>query len=132
MNLRDATETRNKVRLHKLVQEAKKIGLGTSADLVEAEGVLCLMELKSLASIVLINVEACCFAEGVLLERLVQQYDEDSSGFLSHEEFKTMLGSLPLKELAELPEELFGCVRIEHIVMKDAHKLDLSGSSSPP
>ena len=25
---------------------------------------------------------------------------------------------------AELPEELFGCVRIEHIVMKDAHKLD--------
>ena len=33
---------------------------------------------------------------------------------------------------AELPEELFGCVRIEHIVMKDAHKLDLSGASSPP
>ena len=33
---------------------------------------------------------------------------------------------------AELPEELFGCVRIEHIVMKDAHKLDLSGASTPP
>ena len=54
-------------------------------------------QLKSLASIVLINVEACCFAENVLLERLVQQYDEDSSGYLSHEEFRTMLGSLPLK-----------------------------------
>ena len=33
---------------------------------------------------------------------------------------------------AELPEELFGCVRIEHIVMKDAHKLDLSGAAAPP
>ena len=36
------------------------------------------------------------------------------------------------RKLAELPEELFGCVRIEHIVMKDAHKLDLSGASTPP
>ena len=33
---------------------------------------------------------------------------------------------------AELPEELFGCVRIEHIVMKNAHKLDLSRTTLPP
>ena len=29
---------------------------------------------------------------------------------------------------AELPETLCGAVRIEHIVMKDSHKLDLSSS----
>ena len=41
-------------------------------------------------------------------------------------------GRAAAQAAAELPEELFGCVRIEHIVMKDAHKLDLSGASSPP
>ena len=32
---------------------------------------------------------------------------------------------------AELPEVLGGAVRIQHIVMRDAHKLDLSRSSAP-
>mmetsp|Transcript_26076 Transcript_26076/g.78269 ORF Transcript_26076/g.78269 Transcript_26076/m.78269 type:complete len:391 (-) Transcript_26076:44-1216(-) len=33
---------------------------------------------------------------------------------------------------AELPEALGGAVRIQHIVMKDAHKLDLSRSTASP
>jgi myosin heavy subunit len=52
-DLRDATSTRNKVRLAKLVLAAKKLGLNDAPDLREAEGVLCLMDVKGLASIII-------------------------------------------------------------------------------
>lgn len=53
-------------------------------------------KLKSLTSIVLIKMEAVLFQEGIVMEHLVRQYDGNSNGFLSHDEFKSLLGDLPL------------------------------------
>jgi len=53
-------------------------------------------KLKSLSSIVLIKMEAVLFQKGIVMAHLVQQYDEDSSGFLSHGEFQVLIKDLPI------------------------------------
>lgn len=53
-------------------------------------------KLKSLTSIVLIKMEAVLFQQGIVMEHFVRQYDGDSSGFLSHNEFKSLLRDLPI------------------------------------
>ena len=53
-------------------------------------------KLKSLSSIVLIKMEAILFQKGVVMDHLIRQYDDDSSGFLSHAEFKKLITDLPI------------------------------------
>ena len=57
--------------------------------------------LKSLSSIVLIKMEAVLFQKGIVMEHFVRQYDEDCSGFLSHNEFRSLVKDLPLDLSAE-------------------------------
>lgn len=54
------------------------------------------VKLKSLSSIVLIKMEAVLFQKGIVMEHFIRQYDEDSSGFLSHNEFRALVGDLPI------------------------------------
>ena len=53
-------------------------------------------KLKSLSSIVLIKMEAILFQKGIVMENFIKQYDEDSSGFLSHNEFRSLVRDLPI------------------------------------
>lgn len=53
-------------------------------------------KLRSLSSIVLIKMEAVLFQKGIVMEHFIRQYDEDSSGFLSHDEFRSLIRDLPI------------------------------------
>ena len=53
-------------------------------------------KLKSLSSIVLIKMEAILFQKGIVMDHFIRQYDEDSSGFLSHDEFRSLVRDLPI------------------------------------
>tara|TARA_B100000482_G_C12607869_1_gene297814 strand:- start:400 stop:2334 length:1935 start_codon:yes stop_codon:yes gene_type:complete len=57
--------------------------------------------LKALSSIVLIKMEAILFQKGIVMEHFIRQYDEDSSGFLSHNEFRSLVKDLPIDLSAE-------------------------------
>ena len=41
-------------------------------------------------------MEAVLFQKGIVMEHFIRQYDEDSSGFLSHNEFRALVGDLPI------------------------------------
>lgn len=58
-------------------------------------------KLKSLASIVLIRIEAILFQKHLLLEDVIRQYDKKSRGYLSHDEFKRLVDDLPVDLSAE-------------------------------
>ena len=53
-------------------------------------------QLKSLTSIVLIRMESVLFQKGIVMGHLIQQYAESSCGFLSHDEFKSLVRDLPI------------------------------------
>lgn len=53
-------------------------------------------KLKSLASIVLIRIEGILFQQHLLLQDIIHQYDNNSRGYLSHEEFKRLIKDLPV------------------------------------
>jgi len=58
-------------------------------------------QLKDLAAIVMVRIEALLFKEGIVLTHLIQRYDDDGNGFLSHGEFRAMLDDLPMLSLSE-------------------------------
>lgn len=58
-------------------------------------------KLKSLASIVLIRIEAILFQKHLLLKDVIRQYDKSSRGYLSHDEFKRLVDDLPVDLSAE-------------------------------
>lgn len=53
-------------------------------------------QLKSLTSIVLIKMESVLFQKGIVMGHLIQQYAESSCGFLSHDEFRSLVRDLPI------------------------------------
>ncbi|KAJ8600751.1 hypothetical protein CTAYLR_003945 [Chrysophaeum taylorii] len=58
-------------------------------------------KLKSLASIVLIKIEAILFQQGLLLQDVIRQYDKQARGYLSHDEFRRLVDDLPVDLSAE-------------------------------
>lgn len=53
-------------------------------------------KLKSLASIVLIKIEAILFKQRLILEDIIRQYDSNGRGYLSHQEFRRLVDDLPV------------------------------------